>query len=152
MSVQCPPPSTLLSTSSPPEGHRRGHRLSLQPGHKMTNYLKFLQELAIRQVASPPLHPAQASGGAMASQLFSTAVISGSSSSPNLGAGGGDCPESKWETLIRGLTGESKAVWWCGAVQRVRSLVPTHHTPATPPHSPAATTPPPPPPDAPPSR
>merc|ERR1712215_588285 len=42
----------------------------------MTNYLKFLQELAVRQ----------ASGTAMASQLFSTAVISGSSSVPNLGA------------------------------------------------------------------
>jgi len=67
------------------EGYRRGHRLSLQPGQKMSNYLKFLQELAIRQ----------ASGGSMASQLFSTAVISGSSSVPNLGAGGGACPESE---------------------------------------------------------
>merc|ERR1719219_333932 len=65
------------------EGYRRSHRLSLQPGQKMSNYLKFLQELAIRQ----------ASGGSMASQLFSTAVISGSSSVPNLGAGGGACPE-----------------------------------------------------------
>merc|ERR1719166_836241 len=65
------------------EGYRRGHRLSLQPGQKMSNYLKFLQELAIRQ----------ASGGSMASQLFSTAVISGSSSVPNLGAGSGACPE-----------------------------------------------------------
>merc|ERR1711879_84304 len=66
------------------EGYRRGHRLSLQPGQKMSNYLKFLQELAIRQ----------ASGGSMASQLFSTAVISGSSSVPNLGAGSGACPET----------------------------------------------------------
>jgi len=57
------------------EGFRRSHRLSL-PGQRMTNYLKFLQELAVRQ----------ASGTAMASQLFSTAVISGSSSVPNLGA------------------------------------------------------------------
>merc|ERR1712013_534184 len=55
---------------------RRSHRLSL-PGHsqRMTNYLKFLQELAVRQ----------AMGGGLNSQLFSTAVISGSSSSPNLG-------------------------------------------------------------------
>jgi len=51
---------------------RRSHRHSL-PGHKMTNYLKFLQDLAIRQAS-----------GTMASQLFSTAVISGSSSAPNL--------------------------------------------------------------------
>jgi len=57
------------------EGFRRSHRLSL-PGQRMTNYLKFLQELAIRQ----------ASGTGIASQLFSTAVISGSSSVPNLGA------------------------------------------------------------------
>jgi len=57
------------------DGFRRSHRLSL-PGQRMTNYLKFLQELAVRQ----------ALGGAMSSQLFSTAVISGSSSSPNLGA------------------------------------------------------------------
>jgi len=57
---------------------RRSHRLSL-PGHsqRMTNYLKFLQELAVRQ----------AMGGGLNSQLFSTAVISGSSSSPNLGPG-----------------------------------------------------------------
>merc|ERR1712106_1032321 len=57
------------------DGYRRAHRLSL-PSQRMTNYLKFLQELAVRQ----------ASGTAMASQLFSTAVISGSSSVPNLGA------------------------------------------------------------------
>ena len=44
-------PRLLLElTCSSPEGHRRSHRLSLQPGYKMTNYLKFLQELAIRQV------------------------------------------------------------------------------------------------------
>lgn len=53
------------------EGFHRKHRLSL-PGHKMSNYLKFLQELAQRQA------------GGVASQLFSTAVISGSKSLPNL--------------------------------------------------------------------
>ena len=83
-----------------PEGYRRSHRLSLQPGQKMSNYLKFLQELAIRQVVIPSPNLklkfcCQASGGSMASQLFSTAVISGSSSVPNLGAGGGACPESE---------------------------------------------------------
>ena len=31
------------------DGFRRSHRLSL-PGHRMSNYLKFLQELALRQV------------------------------------------------------------------------------------------------------
>merc|ERR1712029_1136337 len=55
------------------DGFRRSHRLSL-PGHRMTNYLKFLQELAQRQ----------ANSGGLASQLFSTAVISGSKSLPNL--------------------------------------------------------------------
>ena len=76
---------------------RRSHRLSL-PGHsqRMTNYLKFLQELAVRQVYFKTLPhillsfltssmPIQAMGGGLNSQLFSTAVISGSSSSPNLG-------------------------------------------------------------------
>ena len=95
---------TFLSkpdTCQSPEGYRRGHRLSLQPGQKMSNYLKFLQELAIRQVPFPSMlsfethRCCQASGGSMASQLFSTAVISGSSSVPNLGAGGGACPESE---------------------------------------------------------
>ena len=49
-------PPTFLSkrdTCQSPEGYRRGHRLSLQPGQKMSNYLKFLQELAIRQVPFP---------------------------------------------------------------------------------------------------
>merc|ERR1711874_826894 len=46
------------------DSYRRGHRLSL-PGHRMKNYLHFLQELAMKQ----------ASSGGLASQLFSTAVI-----------------------------------------------------------------------------
>jgi len=54
------------------EEHKRNHRLSL-PGQKMTNYLNFLQELALKQASGT------------ASQLFSTAVISGSSSVPNIG-------------------------------------------------------------------
>jgi len=61
---------------------KRGHRLSLPapPGSKMTNYLRFLQELANRQT-----------NNSMATQLFSTAVISGSSSVPNLqSTGSGD--------------------------------------------------------------
>ena len=37
---------TIVSIS---DGFRRAHRLSL-PGQRMTNYLKFLQELAVRQV------------------------------------------------------------------------------------------------------
>ena len=92
----------LLELTCPsPEGHRRSHRLSLQPGYKMTNYLKFLQELAIRQVLIYVLSynclsfPTQAAGGSMASQLFSTAVISGSSSVPNIHSGGGGGLESK---------------------------------------------------------
>ena len=39
--------------------------------------------------------PTQAAGGSMASQLFSTAVISGSSSVPNIHSGGGGGLESK---------------------------------------------------------
>jgi len=72
------------------DGYRRAHRLSL-PSQRMTNYLKFLQELAVRQ----------ASGTAMASQLFSTAVISGSSSVPNLGASnsGNDIGEDGTPTI-----------------------------------------------------
>jgi len=54
------------------EDLKRNHRLSL-PGQKMTNYLNFLQELALKQASGT------------ASQLFSTAVISGASSVPNLG-------------------------------------------------------------------
>ena len=63
-----------------------------------------LSEVPARACHSPGAPPksqpkikfcCQASGGSMASQLFSTAVISGSSSVPNLGAGGGACPESE---------------------------------------------------------
>merc|ERR1719411_904344 len=45
---------------------RRAHRHSI-PGHRLNNYLKFLHELK-----------------STTAQLFSTAVISGSSSAPNL--------------------------------------------------------------------
>jgi len=61
------------------EGFRRNPRLSM-PGQRMTNYLRFLEELAVRQAS-----------GSLSSQLFSTAVISGSSSSPNLGSGTSFC-------------------------------------------------------------
>ena len=88
-----PPPrkrSATLSTSvvvaaSPPSGpssvpnsglhadaysnHKRSHRHSI-PSHRLSNYLKFLNELAAK--------------GSSTAQLFSTAVISGSSSAPNL--------------------------------------------------------------------
>ena len=37
------------------DGYRRAHRLSL-PSQRMTNYLKFLQELAVRQVYLAPAH------------------------------------------------------------------------------------------------
>ena len=47
----------------------RAHRHSI-PGHRLTNYLKFLHELAAQ--------------GSTIAHLFSTAVISGSSSAPNL--------------------------------------------------------------------
>merc|ERR1719282_1065273 len=47
----------------------RAHRHSI-PGHRLTNYLKFLHELAAQ--------------GSTFAHLFSTAVISGSSSAPNL--------------------------------------------------------------------
>merc|ERR1719189_3417234 len=56
------------------DAYRRSHRLSLPGNNRMNNYLKFLEELRQKQVNS----------GAMASQLFSTAVISGSKSLPNL--------------------------------------------------------------------
>ena len=91
-----PPPqaprkrSSTISTSvvvvaSPPSGsssvpnsglhadaynnHKRSHRHSI-PSHRLSNYLKFLNELAAK--------------GSSTAQLFSTAVISGSSSAPNL--------------------------------------------------------------------
>ncbi|XP_023325521.1 inositol hexakisphosphate and diphosphoinositol-pentakisphosphate kinase [Eurytemora carolleeae] len=70
---------TNLETPSPvchSTLEKRGHRGSL-PGNKMTNYLKFLQELALRQPSN-----------SIASHLFSTAVISGSSSVPNLQSNG----------------------------------------------------------------
>ena len=46
-----PPPSILSVTCTHVslDSYRRGHRLSL-PGHRMKNYLHFLQELAIKQV------------------------------------------------------------------------------------------------------
>ena len=46
------PPISILSvtcTHVSLDSYRRGHRLSL-PGHRMKNYLHFLQELAIKQV------------------------------------------------------------------------------------------------------
>lgn len=49
--------------------HKRSHRHSI-PTHRLSNYLKFLSELAAK--------------GSSTAQLFSTAVISGSSSAPNL--------------------------------------------------------------------
>ena len=48
---------------------RRSHRHSI-PGHRLSNYLKFLNELSAK--------------GSSTVHLFSTAVISGSSSAPNL--------------------------------------------------------------------
>ena len=59
----------------------------------MNNYLKFLEELRQKQVGTIwrltfvptlTLRWLQVNSGAMASQLFSTAVISGSKSLPNL--------------------------------------------------------------------
>merc|ERR1719334_1210703 len=110
------------------DGYKRGHRLSLQPSSKMTNYLKFLQELAIRQ----------ASGGSMASQLFSTAVISGSSSVPNLGAGGNsqDTPcysKEDWEVSRwlgqRGCRAHPCYNWGYGEVARCLAQIGEDGTP-----------------------
>ena len=63
----------------------------------MSNYLKFLQELALRQVRGLKLKTFvlemlfQEHSGGLASKLFSTAVISGSKSLPNLVAGDKSC-------------------------------------------------------------
>merc|ERR1719323_2697068 len=70
-------PSPSGSSSVPNSGlhadafnhHKRSHRHSI-PSHRLSNYLKFLNELAAK--------------GSSTAQLFSTAVISGSSSAPNL--------------------------------------------------------------------
>jgi len=51
------------------DAFKRAHRHSI-PGHRLNNYLKFLNELAAK--------------GSSTAHLFSTAVISGSSSAPNL--------------------------------------------------------------------
>ena len=48
---------------------RRSHRHSI-PGHRVSNYLKFVNEYSNK--------------GSSTAHLFSTAVISGSSSAPNL--------------------------------------------------------------------
>lgn len=63
----------------------------------MSSYLKFLQELALRQVRGLKLDNLilklllQEHSGGLASKLFSTAVISGSKSLPNLVAGDKSC-------------------------------------------------------------
>ena len=59
----------LIDASPKPDGFRRSHRHSI-PGHRLSNYLKFLHELSAK--------------GSSTVHLFSTAVISGSSSAPNL--------------------------------------------------------------------
>ena len=60
----------ILNAASPTsDGFRRSHRHSI-PGHRLGNYLKFLTELSAK--------------GSSTVHLFSTAVISGSSSAPNL--------------------------------------------------------------------
>ncbi len=61
--------SALTVTTPSPDSFRRAHRHSI-PGHRLNNYLKFLNELAAK--------------GSSTAHLFSTAVISGSSSAPNL--------------------------------------------------------------------
>ena len=66
-----PPNSISALIVAPPSADAffRAHRHSI-PGHRLTNYLKFLHELAAQ--------------GSTIAKLFSTAVISGSSSAPNL--------------------------------------------------------------------
>lgn len=60
----------VLDTGSGfPSRSTRSHRHSI-PSHRLNNYLRFLNELA--------------ANGSNTAQLFSTAVISGSSSAPNL--------------------------------------------------------------------
>jgi len=61
--------SALNVAPSSPDSFRRAHRHSV-PGHRLNNYLKFLNELAAK--------------GSSTAHLFSTAVISGSSSASNL--------------------------------------------------------------------
>ncbi|TRY63566.1 hypothetical protein TCAL_11569 [Tigriopus californicus] len=61
-----PPIGTLLV---PLDGYKRSRRRSI-PSRRMSNYLKFLHELAAK--------------GPTGARVFSTAVISGSSSAPNL--------------------------------------------------------------------
>ena len=63
------PISALIVTPPSADAFFRAHRHSI-PGHRLTNYLKFLHELAAK--------------GSTIAHLFSTAVISGSSSAPNL--------------------------------------------------------------------
>ena len=58
--------SALIVAPPSADAFRRAHRHSI-PGHRLNNYLKFLHELK-----------------STTAQLFSTAVISGSSSAPNL--------------------------------------------------------------------
>jgi hypothetical protein len=57
------------SSASDPDAFKRSHRHSI-PSHRLNNYLKFLNELAAK--------------GSTTALVFSTAVISGSSSAPNL--------------------------------------------------------------------
>lgn len=66
---ECASISALIVTPPSPDSFRRAHRHSI-PGHRLNNYLKFLNELAAK--------------GSSTAHLFSTAVISGSSSAPNL--------------------------------------------------------------------
>ena len=61
--------SALIAVPPSTDAFRRAHRHSI-PGHRLNNYLKFLNELAAK--------------GSSTAHLFSTAVISGSSSAPNL--------------------------------------------------------------------
>lgn len=61
--------SALIVAPPSADAFFRAHRHSI-PGHRLTNYLKFLHELAAQ--------------GSTIAHLFSTAVISGSSSAPNL--------------------------------------------------------------------
>lgn len=61
--------SALIVAPPSADAFFRAHRHSI-PDHRLTNYLKFLHELAAQ--------------GSTIAQLFSTAVISGSSMAPNL--------------------------------------------------------------------
>ena len=59
----------LIAAQPTKDVFRRSHRHSI-PGHRLSNYLKFVNELSAK--------------GSSTAHLFSTAVISGSSSAPNL--------------------------------------------------------------------